>query len=256
MPGSGPAKPLFHNTGLPTAGATFMSKKPRISVNELAHFMVASETARHGIVRRAREPKDFVVTRYRDVRASLCTYLADPSHNADTLEDAEIIFIRRAADPTESDFRRDDAKQSIEVIHAIPTMLKDLAKYNFVPAPQRQKKLLISGVEVSVRADLYVVALNTNGNRVGSAVLRMTKDDTATPAAQDKRKQMGLYAATLAMMHMNANNTQKNRTPAAQLCLAIDVQHGKVFAAPRFYKKRASDLQSACTTIAALWGHL
>lgn len=233
-----------------------MVKNPRISVNELAHFMVASETARHGIVKRARQPKDFVVTRYRDVRGPLCSYLIDPNHKTNALEQAEKLFLQRAVDPAESEFRRDDAKQSIEVIHAMPRMLKDLATYQFTAAPQRQKKLMICGVEVSVRADLYVHGGAQTGNQIGSAVLRMTKDDKATPAAQDKRRQMGLYAATLIMMHMNASNTQKNRVPAAKLCLAIDVQHGRVFAASKFYKKRVTDLQSACVTIAALWQHI
>lgn len=231
-------------------------KKPRISVNELAHFMIASETARHGIVRRAREPKDYVVTRYRDVRAPLCVYLVDPGHKPAVLNQAENMFIQRIADPAESDLRRDDAKQSIEVIHSMPSMLKDLAHYQFSSAPQRQKKLTIFGVEVSVRADLYVLASNNKKNQVGAAVLRMTKDDKTTPAAQDKRKQMGLYAATLIMMHMKVNNTHKNLVPVAKLCLAIDVQHGKVFATPTHHKKRVNDLQSACMTIAALWGHV
>lgn len=230
-----------------------MTKKPRVSVNELAHFMVASETARHGIVRRAREPKHFVVTRYRDVRTTLCSYLTDPNHNTGILDQAETMFVHRTKDPAESDLRRDDAKHSIEVLHAMPSMLKALAPYEFVSAPQRQKKLTVSGVEVSVRPDLYVLGSN---KRIGSAVLRMTKDDKTTPAAQDKRRQMGLYASTIIMMHMQAHNTQKNRLPAAKLCLAIDVQHGKVFTAPTFYKKRIHDLESACVTIAALWGYV
>ena len=123
---------------------------------------------------------------------------------------------------------------------------------DFVGAP----KLTIFGVEVSVRADMYVLASNNKKNQVGAAVLRMTKDDKTTPAAQDKRKQMGLYAATLIMMHMKVNNTHTNRVPVAKLCLAIDVQHGKVFATPTHHKKRVNDLQSACMTIAALWGHV
>ena len=180
--------------------------------------------------------------------------LGRSNHKTDVLDQAETMFLHRTTDPAESDFRRDDAKQSIEVIHAMPSILKDLAKHQFVSAPQRQKKLKISGVEVSVRADLYVLGGNNTGNQIGSAVLRMTKNDKTTTAAQDKRKQMGLYAATLIMMHMKANNTQKNRVPAAKLCLAIDVQHGKVFTAPTFYKKRINDLESACLTIAALWG--
>ena len=67
---------------------------------------------------------------------------------------------------------------------------------------------------------------------------------------------VNLNAATLIMMHMKANNTHKNRVLVAKLCLAIDVQHGKVFATPTHHKKRVNNLQSACMTIAALWGHV
>ena len=230
-----------------------MIEKPRISVNELAKFMVVSQTARLSIIRRARQPRDHVpaITRYHDVRDCLREYLADPK--AETLERAEAMFARRAEDPGETSFRQDDAKQSIDVIHEMRALKDDLAPYQFSLAPSRQeKKLMVSGVEVSVRVDLHVQSPTKAGDQVGSAILRLTKDDKTTPAALDKRREMGLYTATLIMMHMSG---VQNQSPTAKLCLSIDVQHRRAFAAPKSHKKRAEDLRSACITIAALWGY-
>ena len=233
-----------------------MRKAPRISVNDLANYMVASATAQHGIIRRACEPKDYVVTRYRDARGAISSYLADPAHKTTPLDVAEKMLAQRAGDPATGASRRDDAKHSIEAIHAIPAMLGQLAQFNFTVAPKTQKKLVISGVQVSVYPDLYILGIGKSQHQVGAAVLRMTKDGTTTPMAQQRRRDMGLYVATLIMMHMGANNTYKTRLPAAKLCVAIDVQHGKVFPAPKNYKSRINNLRSACTTIAALWNQV
>ncbi|MFM9276387.1 hypothetical protein, partial [Pseudarthrobacter sp. NKDBFgelt] len=76
--------------------------------------------------------------------------------------------------------------------------------------------------------------------------------DAETDAALARRREMGLYVATLARRLLDQNN-QSDRTPANRLCLSIDVQHGEVFAAPTANVRRMNDLESACRAIAALW---
>ena len=230
-----------------------MVEKPRISVNELARFMVVSETARHGIIKRAREPNKSNLQHYgyREVREHLCSYLIDP--NSDTLEHARGMFLQRTV-AGETPFQRDDARQSVDVIDAIQEMKDRLEPYQFSTAPPSpgQEKLVIHGVEVSLRVDVCVHSTAKTAEKIGAAVLRMAKDEQ-TLAAQSKRKQMGLYVATLIMMHMK---DVQDQAPAAKLCLSIDVRRGEVFAAPPAHKKRVNDLRSACQTIAALWEKL
>ena len=160
---------------------------------------------------------------------------------------------QREADPASNAKRKEDASLTKEVLHAIQGMHNLLAGYDFHPAPARQNKLYIAGVEISVRADLLVHGRSGRTDYIGAALLRMTKDDASTSMAEDRRKRMGQFAAVLAYLHVMQNLASGNRVARHALCMAIDVQHGAVFLAPRNYKRRQSDIESACTIIAALW---
>lgn len=214
--------------------------------------MVSSETARMGIIRRAREPGKPPIIRYRDARGPICTYLADARRSVNPLVTAERMFQQRAEDASVSTLKQDDARQSIEVLHAVQGMANQLATYDFELAPSRQGKLQLGGVEVSVRADLLVMGRGRGEDQIGAAILRMTQDDSATDEARVRRREMGLYVATLAKQHLE-QNIATNRTPANRLCMSIDVQHGEVFVTPNANARRLSDLEAACRVIAALW---
>lgn len=211
--------------------------------------MVSSETAKQSIIRRNYDPQPFVVTRYQDARAAIKTYLSDLSRGQNPLNDAIAMFEQRAADPSESDLRQDDARQSIEVLSALRGMDNQLARYQFQDAPQSQPKLLLAGVEVSVRSDLLVLGESRGEEQVGGAIFRMTQDDGG------RRADMGRYVATILRMHLDQNNPT-NRTPANRLCMAVDVRHGEVFAAPTSNTRRMNDLEAACRVIHALWGQV
>jgi hypothetical protein len=83
---------------------------PRISVNDLALYMVSSDTARIGIVRRAKNPQIPPIIRYRDARGPICSYLSDTNRSVNPLISAEEMFQQRMNDPAESTLRQDDAR--------------------------------------------------------------------------------------------------------------------------------------------------
>ena len=225
---------------------------PRISVNDLALFMVSSDTARMGIARRARYPQKPPIIRYRDVRSPICEFLADQNRRVNRLVEAEEMFQQRIDDPATRDLSRDDARHSIEVLHALQGMANQLAGFDFHAAPRDQDKLIVAGVEVSVRADLLVHGSARGDDQIGAAILRMTMDGTDSEAARQRRRDMGLYVATMARMHVD-QNIASNRSPANRLCLSIDIQHGEVFVAPNANTRRTNDIENACRVIAALW---
>ena len=230
------------------------SPKPaRISVNDLALYMVSTETARMGIIRRAYTQPAYTVTRYKDVRAPIRSFLSDLSRNIKPLVDAENMLRQRTTDPSERALRQEDARLSIEVLRDIQGMGNHLGQYNFLLAPRQQNKLMISGVEVSVRADLLLHGQTRGVEQIGAAILRVTKDDATTPSAKEKRKQMGLYVSTLIKLHVD-KNIFSNRETSTKLCMSIDVQHGEVFCAPTQVTRRINDIDNACRIIASFWG--
>lgn len=211
--------------------------------------MVASETAKQSIIRRNFDPQPFIVTRYQDARSAIRAYLSDMGRQQNPLNEAIAMFEHRAADPAESDTRQDDARQSIEVLDALRRMDNQLARYQFHGTENAQPKLILAGVEISVRADLWVYGESRGEEQIGGAIFRMTQDDGT------RREDMGRYVATLLRMHLDQNNPS-NRTPVNRLCMAVDVRHGQVFAAPNANARRMNDLEAACRVIHALWGQV
>lgn len=227
-------------------------QSPRISVNDLALYMLASETAKIGIIKRAKYPLPAPIIRYRDVRTVVCAYLTDQMRRVNRLSDAEEMFRHRAADTSQSPLVRDDAKASIEVIAAIQRMANKLSSFEFSAAPQDQGKLNIAGVEISVRADMLAKTTARNKDIYGAAVLRLTQDDADTEPAITKRKEVGLYVATIARMHADQNLSFAGDV-GNRACMSIDVQHGEFFQAPDATTRRVQDIENACRFIAAIW---
>lgn len=210
--------------------------------------MVASSTSQLGIIKRAADPKPFVVPRYQEARSVLKTYLSDISRRENPLHAAADMFLQKSTDQALSDLKQDDARQSIEVVNAMLGMRNQLSGYQFHPAPNEQPKLILSGVEVSVRSDLWVHGEKKGEPEIGGAILRMTQDDSNA-----KREEMGKYVATLIRMHLDAHN-HTNRKPVNRLCMSIDVRNGSVFVAPNANARRINDLEAACKMIHSMWG--
>jgi hypothetical protein len=131
-------------------------------------------------------------------------------------------------------------------------MANKLKGFDFQPAPQRQPKLVLADVTVSVYADLLVHGSSKGKEQIGAAVLRMTQDDADSVPAKEKRREMGFYVATLARYHVD-QNIRSNREAANRLCMSIDVQHGEVFLAPDANTQRMNNLENACRFIALAW---
>jgi len=226
--------------------------EPRISVNDLALYMVSSDTARLSIIKRSKYPQRPPMIRYSKIREPIKAFLSDPNRNGNPLDSAEQMLSQLAADSSQKLLIREDAKLSIEVLHALQGMGNKLASLDFHAAPKKQDKLLISGVTVSAYADLVVHGKSKGQDQYGVAILRMTQDDAETDAAKSKRKEMGLYVAAIASLHAEQNISSK-RDPANRLSMSIDVQHGEAFAATNSNTRRIANIQSACTMISALW---
>jgi hypothetical protein len=225
---------------------------PRISVNDLALFMISSPTAQIGIVQRSKYPQLPPIIRYRDARPAICQYLTDRRRSVNPLVASERMLQQRAIDPSQSALRQDDARLSIEVLHAVQGMANQLGPFDFYSAPTQQAPLMLAGVEVSVRADLLVHGSARGRDQIGAAVLRLTRDDADTEAGRSRREDMGHHVATLARMHLEAN-IASDREPANRLCLSIDIQHGEAFPCPPSITRRRTNLENACRFIAALW---
>jgi len=191
------------------------------------------------------------MARYSDARQVARAHLADLTRNGGPVVAAIQRFEQRADDPALSPFQREDARLSVDVLNHLLGMQNLTGGYAFSQAPRDQPSLSLADVEVSVNLDLLATRTRGTAEQIGGALFRFTKVDDETDTAATKRREMGMYAATLA--HMQATQIAGNRVPHHQLCLSIDVQCREVHVAPRTYAQRTRNLENACRFIAGMW---
>lgn len=227
---------------------------PRISANELAKFMVSPDPGRLGIIRRARDSVTPLRARYSELRSALTAFLVDMRRDQRPLNALAGTLSQRADDASVSNFARQDAQASLGALDAFQRMMANqLAGYAFSLAPRRQGLLTVGGVAVSINLDVLLHRERENRQEAGGALFRLTKaDEEESNAAASKRREMGIYAATLVQMQVAATVGQE-ATPHHDLCMSIDVQSGDVHLASRNFAQRSQRLEAACLFIAAMW---
>lgn len=227
--------------------------EPRISANDLAKYMVTPDPGRLGIIRRSRDSATPPRIRYAELKSGLVTFLADIRRPEAALGRLRLTLESRRDTPRSTTFIRQDAELSLAAMDAFENMKNALGGYRFVAPGQRFDLLAIAGVNVSINLDLFAVRTKNGEDQFGGVLLRLTKpDDEETENAASKRREMGLYAATLA--HMQARSLAASPgAPHHDLCMSIDVQCGEVHLAGRSAAMRSSRLEAACRFIAAMW---
>ena len=131
-------------------------------------------------------------------------------------------------------------------------MQNKIGALRFTTAPLDQPQLQICGVIISVRLDLIARGASRGIDQIGGAVLRLTQDDADSDGAKARRRDMGLYVAAMARIHLE-RSFAPNAQIANRLCMAIDIRHGETFASPGSNARRINDLENACRFIAAAW---
>ena len=145
---------------------------PRLSVNELAEYMVATDTRRHSILRDAKFPKPYITTHYQDARRAICKYLYDPIRNISILKDCESMLNQKIADTSTSSYSVDAARRQIQCLEAVLT-IQNLPQYSFKKPTIPRETIDVAGVDVSIQLDLIVVS--PKDVRYGGAIFEANK---------------------------------------------------------------------------------
>lgn len=214
--------------------------------------MIAGEMGKKGIIRRSREVSTAVAVRYSDVREVLRAAFCDPVNERRIVANAYNSFEQKSTDGALSDWTRDDASKSMDVLNAFETMRNQFVGFHFSAPPAGQSYLEIGGVSVSVSCDILIQGEVRGEPYRGAALFRLAKpEEEETESAKAKRLDVGAYAATL--VHMQASRREGMPPVHPSLCWSIDVQAGEVHPAPRNYRTRSGNMETACEFIAAMW---
>ncbi|MDP2360629.1 MAG: hypothetical protein Q8O14_07735 [bacterium] len=218
---------------------------PRISVNKLGEYMVASAARRRGLVRDQKRPRDFIVARYSDAYTAIREFLVSGGADFSSLDRA---ISRLETASTTSEWQEQDRQLSIEAIEAFIDLSDslDLANFRATATEGDAPQLTIAGVSVSVRPELLLQGTRPDGNSTAGAIkLCIAKN---SPLGIDA----GHYVATV--VHQYLTDCLR---PAALLepsaCIVLDLFAREIYVAPRSFKRKRTDIEAACEEIARAW---
>jgi hypothetical protein len=225
--------------------------EPRLSANQLAEYLKASSTRRKSIVREAKFPKVAVVTRYRYARQGITKYLCDDTRSIGKLFESMADLKSRSESPAATPWQKEDFLLSSEAVAGFQKALNSLKviKFDCIDALPNQPKLDVSGVDISVSADVFTVRDDKEGTRrVGAVILLFSKSEASAKGREELCRVSALLAAQFAGKHLGHLGTVDPK-----MCAAIDVFSGKSHEAPTSYIKALENIGNACEEVRLRW---
>jgi len=223
--------------------------EPRVSLNSLAEYMVATPARRAAIIRDQKRPPEFKTTVYTDAENAIVDYLSAGDGDLDRIYAAqETLLAKLNAPKTDWDEQRlrlcMDALESFS-LNVFAFDLEDATVFA-LPATY-VSKLLIGKVAVSIRPEVGYKVETKNGAQSGLIKLYFRKNDPLTEA---QAQYIG------AALYLWGTDVERQDPPLAPTrCLVYDVFAGASYEGPKAYVRRLNDLQAACDEIALRWPH-
>ena len=216
---------------------------PRISANKLGEYIEAGASRRKKIVEDTREPKTFLTSRYKDAVQVLESYIAsgyDPAilHSGITAIGAK---------ETSSDFQEGNKRLCIEVLEKYFNFpLPDLSEFTIEKYRGANEKVIISGVEVSVNPNLILRGVVRGQNVVGAIKIHNSKGHQL---GEEGRK----VIATLLKEFLERYVAIKDEKVLSKNCISVDTFSATFDKAPKSFKRRMKQVESACEEIRLRW---
>lgn len=223
---------------------------PRLSANQLAEILNASPTRRKSIIAAAKFPSTAIVAKYRDASSLLGAFLCNPARAAPNF----VVHIEgleaKSADPSLSQWVRDDAAASAEALSKVQSAYNatGLGKLDLKSLPANQPRVVIEGVEVSASAACSVHGQFKGNSAVGAMSIFFNKSEASQNARIERCKSVAVLLLIYAEQHLSQHGV-----PLARLCMSYDVFAGKVVAAPNAYKSRLENMRFSCEEVALRW---
>jgi hypothetical protein len=216
---------------------------PRISVNKLAEYMVATPARRRGIIRDQKVRREVVVARYQEVYSAIAEYLADSADVGPVYRRLDKLYSATA----KSAWELQNNQLSAEALEWFLSFVDeiDLSQFETIRAAQTLPLMDVAGVGVSVKPSVLLRVPGTS--RVAGAVhIYLSKlfafDDEAAA-----------YAGAVVHQFVDTVLEHGNHKVDPANSYVIDVFARRIHVGPRAYKRRRKDIEAACEEIAQRW---
>lgn len=219
-------------------------KTPRISINQLAEYMIAKPGRQQTIIRAQKKPETPIIARYTFASDAIIKYILN-QQKASLNTAIEALKSLEA----NSDWTKQNAELCQAALINFLAIAGDFSWGNLKPTKTDNNipKMLLNGVEISVRPEIALID-SSNNEIVGGIKLYFNKNNPLTEISSN-------YASTilyryLATILSNDVNVKRNN------CFIIDIFGQKIFTPPKAYKKTMNDVGAACKFISIAWDAL
>lgn len=224
---------------------------PRISVNKLGDYLVASAGQRRTIVANQRKPKDCIVPRYRAAEhvVEKCLLIGGNDLTAVHNEVERLKSLRPST--------RWDAETVGSNLEALTAFVKFKSRLDafMVEATVtaglvRPPKLSVNGVAVSVRPEFILSSVDSTGRKTcGALKLRFCKTANLEEAAAK-------FVTTTVQWFVEEHLATGEVYATHDLCAVFDVFRGRLFLAPKSFARLRKEIKTGCEEYAMWWRSL
>lgn len=216
-------------------------ENPRISVNELGKYLIASPSQRKIIVRNQKRPPTYMTAYYQLALNAITRFISSGSNNYDLLIEESDRLMELKATNEQDEARFLSNSEAIEhYLNICDDLPRNIEATIGMPDPP---KITIVSVEVSVRPE--IILIDRSRNNVGSLKLCFSKN---SPYGREA----GQYIATILYQYTQEHYSDYG-DPNFRLAIAVDVFAEEFYTAPRNYIRRMRDIEAACDEIRLMW---
>ncbi len=221
-------------------------KQPRISVNKLGEYLVATPARRRRIVHDAKFPTTFMVARYRSAESAIADWIC--TGGTDDLLLAQAMATLSTGEPG-SQFaksRRDSCLEALTHASKLGERLQLPTGRVAYIRTSTSTPLVFGDVDVSVRPEVLILTGQSDERRLGGIKLYFSKQHPLTQQSAD-------YITTLLWQCLAIRSAHENWQLDLDQIKLIDVFAGEVFTLPKAHKQRLTEIAAACEEIGQRW---
>ena len=199
--------------------------EPRISVNKLGEYLVATASRRRQILRDQKRPPEFKVVRYADAQRAIVDYFVDRHSDPDVLARHLSRLGNWSRGPRDSDY---DAQRNQDCRNAIESFAKMTGQLGFDGLSMSRgrpdcPKLVKAGVGISVRPEIVAHGSDRRAIRSSAPKLHLAKGFPLD-------EKVGEYVGTLVHEYVETHLAGEARCDYRH-CYVLDVFAGRLYGA-------------------------
>jgi len=153
---------------------------------------------------------------------------------------------RISSKETKSEWEEETVQLNVDLFNGLLDLpdLCPIEDYSAIRTGDRRQSIVVAGVEISIRPELILRKDARGGSVIGALKFYLPKTAPLNDIS-------GQYLASLMHWYLEVEFPGESADP--RHCFVYDVPSGEVWAGPRSFSRRRSDVEAACEEIASRW---